>query len=145
MIKKKDNFLKYLSYSITLYNEYNNLIQKIKEPINKFSSEKYYLINKNYMKEIESILLFIKVKDILINNKYLINNLQENNNDFREIFEKIKDNLSNENIDNLEKITDENIEIRLSCTKKYILSLSYINNDCENNLYYHKDFQIINI
>ena len=138
---------KYLSYLIIIYNEYSKIKNEINEKIfiqsNRPEKEdkEYYLINKNYMNELENILHFkefineIKIDEIK-NIDFDINNI---NND---IINKIKGNLK-EKMLNFFLTLDES-KLIINNENKYDIPIIELNDNKKNKLYYYNNCQIIN-
>ena len=133
---------KYLSYLIIIYNEYS----KIKEEFNGIyirqlnrPEEEYYLINRNYMNELENILHFKEF--INENNIYEIKNLDldinKNNND---IINKIKGKIKEKMIKYLLTLDDN----KLIINDKYEISRIELIDNENNKLCYNNNCQIIN-
>ena len=90
---------KYISYSIKLYIEYD----KIKKQI----EEKSYLINKNIIEEIQDILCFKEVNEVLIKNNELIKDYSGKKEQIEKIRKEIK---SDTIIKTLKELNDDKIK-----------------------------------
>ena len=138
--KKENNINNYLLYSINLYNEYLNLYKKINESISYHSNynelDDYFLVDKKYINEIESILHFQEIKNIINKNKEKFNN---NNKD---ILKELRNNLLEDTLNDLGQFNKEKIETKLNDIPLYKLKQSFINNDII--LYYYRNCQILN-
>ena len=136
--KKEDNLKKYLNYISNLYNEFSTLNKKINEQnsSNMVNEEDdYYLIKRNYIHDIESLLCF---KDISL----IIKNIQTLNSSCNGINlqEAIRKQLGLEIYNSLSELNDETIKNKLKDRNLY--SLSYLC-DKNNELYYYNNFQIV--
>ena len=134
---------KYLSYLIIIYNEYSKIKKEISEN-NRQSNrpeEEYYLINRNYMNELENILHFKEF--INDNNIDAIKNLDlDINNINNDIINTIKGKLKEKIVTYLLTLDDN----KLIINNRIIYEISEIemkDND-NNNLYYYNNCQIIN-
>ena len=117
----------YILYNIILYNEYSMIGKKC---------IKFFLINIDYMKELESIIFYDEIKELLFNNNQInflnIYNNEENHN----IINQVKNLMSENLIQRIQNIKNENLEIKLSARKilniqNYIhenSNISYLNN-----------------
>ena len=90
---------KYISYSIKLYIEYDK--------IKKQSEEKSYLINKNIIEEIQDILCFKEVNEVLIKNNELIKDYSGKKEQIEKIRKEIK---SDTIIKTLKELNDDKIK-----------------------------------
>ena len=143
-INNKPN--KYLSYLIIIYNEY----LKIKNEINEKSvvqsnrpekeDKEYYLINRNYMNELENILNFTEfINEIKIDEiKKLDLDINNINND---IINKIKDNLKEKMVNFL--LTLDESKLIINNEFKYDISTTELRDNENNKLYYYNNCQII--
>ena len=128
----EENF--YILYNIILFNEYLKIEQNA-------HNEKLFLINRNYMKELESILCFNDIKQILLNNNQINTmNIYQSKEEKQAIVKNIK-NLLNENITKeIQQIKKENVEMKLnSINFLNIQSYPYEN----NNIFYFNNCQVI--
>ena len=135
-IIKKENCLNYyLNYIIDLYNKYSILNKKINENISSSSADEeyeYYLINRKYMKDIESLLHFKEMSIIIKNVQSL--NISLN------IHETLRQQLQFQLYNSLIELNDETIKNKLKDKSSYLLS-SF--NDNNNESYYYNNCQII--
>ena len=123
----------YIIYNIFLFNEYSKIWQ---------NNEKLFLINRNYMQELESMLYFNEIKQIVLsNNQIQAMNIYNSKEEKRELLKAIKNILGENIIQEIKNIKKENIEIKLS----QINILNIQNYVYENeNVPYFVNCQIIN-
>ncbi len=133
---------KYISYSINLCIEYMNILKKIKQPFNSqiaTNEYDYFLINGEYVDEIESILKFDIIKQILNNNQHLITQIKDQTS-FNQITIKVKDILKlNQKLENL-NIKEEDLNNKLQNINN--LSEKIIHGDPSNKIYFYKNCKI---
>ena len=126
----------YILYNLILFNEYHLLSQNNQ-------NGKLFLINREYMQELESILCFGEIKQILLNNNQInIDNIIPN--DKEEKIKKVKyiKTLLNDNIiKQIQKINKENVESKLNSINILNIQNYPYNN---NNIFYFNNCQVIN-
>jgi len=138
---------KYLSYLIIIYSEYSKITKEINEEfivqlnMTEKEDKEYYLINRNYMKDLEDKLnlneFINQIKIDEINNLDLdINNI---NND---IINKIKGNLEEKFVNYLITLDENNLIINNE--NKYDISTIELNDNENKKIYYYNNCQIIN-
>ena len=140
---EKENIINlYIKYSLNLYNEYSIIRTKIndKNLKNYFDEDKtvYYLINRNFMENVEEVLLFQEIKKIIEEHKELEQSVKNINKDNEQIIEKLKDFLK-EKIKDLNEFNKKNITEKINY---YIYKEYMINNKDKVSYYYN--YQIIN-
>jgi len=134
--------IKYLSYLITIYNEYSKIKKELNEKIIKHSNipeEEYYLINRKYMNEFENILHFKEfINEINVNE---IQNLDlDINNINNDILNKVRGNLKEEAISYLITLEDNKL---INNDNNYDIYKDEILDNENNKIYYYNDCQII--
>ena len=142
LIKTNAKINKYLPYLINIYIEYS----KIKEEINGKATtlskeEEYYLINRKYMNELESIFHFKEFAneiniDEIQNLDLDINNVND------DIINKIKEGLNEKVIYDL--LTLDEKKLAINCQNKDELSKSELFDNENNKLFFYNKCQIIN-
>ena len=125
------NYYDYLSEenfinSINLYFNYQRIYNKLYLKDKKLSIEKYYLINKDYLKEIKNVYNFNIINKILIEN-----NIIENDDNYIKKLLSIVKKLSNEDLHKIRKNNKVNIKFSIepnittfnyfNKTKKYVM------------------------
>ena len=143
--KNNNKVNKYLSYLIIIHKEYSKIKKDINETVIIHSNrpeEEYYLINREYLNELENILHFKEfIKKININDIQKLNlDINNINND---IMNKIKDRLNKEMVNYLITL-DENQLLINTENKYYISKIELQDNEYNNKLHYYKNCQIIN-
>ena len=142
--KNNNKVNKYICYLIIIHKEYSKIKNEINGTIiiqSNRPEEEYYLINREYMNELENILHFkefikkinideIKILDLDFNN---INN---------DIMNKIKDRLNKEMINYLLTLNEN--KLILNTENKYYISKIDLQDNENNKLHYYKNCQIIN-
>ena len=140
---------KNLSFIIYLYKEYSTFSQIINELKNNYHNSSvnsnnynFFLIDANYLKEIESELIFQEVSNILyINSQELNINLIQDYNINNSILEKLKAKLEQNILKHLRDISDEILQNKLS-NMKGISPLCVVRD--EEKKYYFQNCKIIN-
>ena len=129
----KEDF--YILYNIILFNEYSKIEQNAQ-------NKKIFLINRDYMQALESILYFNDIKQILLNNNQINSMNIYNSKEEKQTLVKIIRNLLNENIiKEIQKIKKENVEMKLNTINiMNFQSYPYEN----NNIFYFNNCQVIN-
>ena len=137
-----------LFFLIYLYKEYSifyQIINGLKNDIHHSSEDpnnySFYLIDSNYLNEIESLLCFQEVAKILNNNQEFNSNLFQDNNINKEILEQLKCKLSSNTLKMLKENSDKILKTKLS--NKNIISPLCITVDNEKK-YYYQNCRIIN-
>jgi len=134
LYKKENNLNKYLTYIINLHKEYSALNKKINEQNSSSLEEKeydYYLISKNYINDIESLLNF---KDMRI----IIENIQSTNSSF-DIHDTLRQQIQGEKYNSLINLNEQYIKSNLDRNAYLLSSL----NDNNNEPYYYNNCQIV--
>ena len=123
---------RYILYNIFIFNEYSILEQK---------DIKFFLINRDFMQELESLLCYNEIKQFLNNNQINTLNIYHNKEEKLKIINAVK-NMMNENlIQRIKNINNINFEIKLSAHK--ILNIQkYIHKN--SNIFYFYNCQVIN-
>ena len=139
--KEKEQILnKYLSFALNLCIAYSIIEKKINQSINNqniTNEYDYYLINAEFMDEIESILKIDIIKALLESSEF--KNIIKNNN-VNQILELLKAHLNTNVINELKNINEELLNNKL--LGKNNLSKTYI--DHSKGLYYYKNCKLIN-
>ena len=132
---EKEKSFKYISCIIKLHLEYLKFKDIIEKPNNKQENE-CYLVNKTIVEDIENILYFNEINKILIKNKDLLKNCEQNEQKMKEIINKIDSDI----IKKLNKLDDKIFESKEN--KLFELSKSFI--DEEKKVFYYENCKIIN-
>jgi len=135
-INKKENSLyKYLSYINNLYNEFSVLYKKINEQNSSNLTDEeynYYLINRNYISDVKSLLHFKDISTIIEN----IQNFGYSFDPLKNLREQIKEELYN----SLIELNPEIIKNKLKDKNSYLLSTLEENT---KEPFYYNNCQII--
>ena len=140
--ERNNNVDKYLMYSIKLYKEILDLEEKIKKTFfysKNSCSYDNFLVDKNYINDIETILHFKEIYTFLNSNHITSAFLKTQKNE-EDILKRLKKQLNPETINELEKL-DENLKLKNS----YELKAIYDNKYKANKPSYYKDCKIINM
>ena len=142
--KNSNKVNKYLSYLIIIHKEYSKIKKDINETViiqSNRPEEEYYLINREYMNELENILHFKEfIKKINIDEiKKLDLDINNINND---IINKLKDRLNKKMVNYL--ITLDENKLIINTENKYFISKIELQDNENNKLHYYKNCQIIN-
>ena len=146
---KEKNMIKNLIFVINLYKEYaalNNKINILNNNHNQSNSilpsnNDFFLIDANYLNEVESSICFQEISNILNTKEVFDINLIKDNNISPELLGKIKGKLSQNTIIVLRENSEEKLQNKLFNISKLSLSLISDNN---HNKYYFSNCKIIN-
>ena len=143
IIEKEEDLLnKYLFF----YIENSKIYQRINQPnVSQLQTQEYdyYLINASYMDEIESILKFNNIKSIL-NGIPQYNNIIQNRNIDKQVFENIKSILKEKKVIELQNINPQLLNNKLQNKNKLYVTNINVFFTPYNQLHYFQNCKIIN-